>query len=153
MAAVPFGFSFGGFVAGTKVLADIVKALRATGGASSEYQAVAAELESLDRVLQRIAGLKPTTNHDSLNTIRALVLQCQLPLRQFLKEMQKFEIPLGAMSNRSACSSMSRKALWAMSVSKKVEKLKAAIGPQLATINALLELQVLCVLDITPISR
>jgi hypothetical protein len=61
MAAVPFGFSVGDFVASIELIHKAAKALRSTSGATKQYQQTLLDLELIESVLRRVQGLSPTS--------------------------------------------------------------------------------------------
>jgi hypothetical protein len=60
MAAVPFGFSFGDFVAAIDVIHKVVQALKKSSGARSHFHQTVADLEGFETVLRRVEALCPT---------------------------------------------------------------------------------------------
>lgn len=118
----------------------ISKALKDTGGASSEYQDAILELNSLGNVLQHLAALEPTeTTITHVNAIRRMALACQIPLKEFLDRIEKFEKPLGPFTN-ARFKAVPAKARWAVLTSDELRKLRAVVAGKLASINALLSL-------------
>jgi len=161
-----FGFSVGDFIAaagehpeiscwslGLKIscpglIKKVSDALKDAGGASSDYQYVIIELEGLDRALKVVAALQPDHNNDShLNAIRGMALSCQLPLRQFLFKIQKYEGSLGAIPSSRSIPRNARKAKWAVYIADQVQSLRAVIAAKVASINLLLNVQISYVLS------
>jgi hypothetical protein len=62
MAAVPFGFSFGDFVAAIEVIHKAAQALRRSSGAQSNFSQAVADLETFEIVLRQVEALSPTTS-------------------------------------------------------------------------------------------
>jgi hypothetical protein len=117
----------------------VSKALKATGGASSEYQHVLIELKYLKQVLRRLETLEPTRdNIDHVNAIRGMALACQLPLRDFLTKLEKYESSLGPFASRMPFRTVHNKARWAVSIAEDVEKLRIQIAAKVMSINLLL---------------
>jgi hypothetical protein len=54
MAAPGFGFSFGDFVSAIRIVKDICRALRDTGGAKDEFQHVLIDLQHLVILLEQL---------------------------------------------------------------------------------------------------
>jgi hypothetical protein len=78
---------------------DVSKALRKVGGASSQYQHVLIELHGLYNVLQVLERLEPSEDNAShVNAIRGMARAYQLPLRDFLTKLEKYETPLSPFS-------------------------------------------------------
>ena len=149
---VPFGFSFGDFVDGLQLLNTVVAALRETGGASSEFEYTVIELENIDSILCRVQGFQATdSTSDLFNKLHFLGHTCNVPLRNFLAKLEKLEPELGTTHNCTASSSTSpkfqkygkqplRRVQWAVQFKNHVSDLKAAISPQLALIEILLQM-------------
>ncbi|KAF8248008.1 hypothetical protein K440DRAFT_549882 [Wilcoxina mikolae CBS 423.85] len=139
MAPPGFGFSVGDFIGAIGLITKICKALQDTGGAASEYQHVILELRSLERVLIHLAALEPTDeNANHVNAIRGMALACQLPLREFLTKLEKYEVSLGPFAARNAISGAGRKTKWAVCMSEEVSKLRAIVAAKVLSINLLL---------------
>lgn len=123
----------------TDLIRKISKALKETGGASPEYQDAVLELNGLKHVLQHVEALEPTEdNLGHVNAIRGMALACRLPLQEFLKELDKYEGSLGPWAHRSSVGDFGRKARWAVSFGKEVDKLRAIVVAKQISINLLL---------------
>lgn len=119
----------------------VSRALKSTGGAASEYQHVIIELNGLKNVLRRLESLQPNQdNEHHINAIRGMALACQLPLREFLAKMEKFEASLGPFSNSKWYCGVPQKSRWAMSFAEEVEKLRALVAAKTVSITLLLAL-------------
>ena len=117
----------------------VSKALKETGGAATEYQQVVIELESLKKVLQQLEAFEPTEdNARHVNAIRGMALACQLPLRDFMVKLEKYEASLGPFADRKSFRGVGRKARWATAFSADVEKLRAMVAAKNTSINLLL---------------
>jgi hypothetical protein len=127
----------------TLTLADLVrkvgKALKASGGAAQEYQHVIIELKGLEAVLQHLEALEPTEDNIShVNAIRGMALACQLPLRDFLSKLEKYETSLSPFADRAMFRGAHHKAKWAVLVATEVDKLRNLIAAKVLSINLLL---------------
>ena len=123
----------------TDLVRKITKALKETGGASSEYQAAVVELKGLKHVLQHLQALEPTEDNLShVNAIRGMALACQLPLRDFLAKLEKYESSLGPRADRKVYRGAGHKARWAVNFAAEVEKLRALVAAKQISINLLL---------------
>lgn len=143
MPTPAFGFSVGDFITGIGALIKIAKALKESGGAASEFQDVIVELDALVALLQRLQALHSIRpNLAPGNAIWALASECQLPIQDFLKRIEKFEKRLGKTSTNSI-SGVPRKAKWALKVREEVKALRSSIGPQLTSISLLLGVEVM----------
>jgi hypothetical protein len=147
MAAVPFGFSFGDFVAAVEIIHKAAQALRRSAGAQNQFCQAAADLESLERVLKRVQALGPAnTSPETLAAIQLYAYTCQLPLRQFTQRIKEYERHLTPPINTGVQVSKDIKGVywkvkWALQIEGDVAKLKAAIGPGLTAISLLLQVE------------
>jgi hypothetical protein len=118
--------------------AKVAKALKSSGGASSEYQNVIIELHGLQNVLARLAALEPTEgNINHVNAIRGMALACQLPLREFLSKLEKYETTMGPLAT-GTMRSVGKKAKWAILMEKEVKKIRALVSAKVLSISLLL---------------
>ena len=135
MAAVPFGFSFGDFLAAIEVIHKVTRALRRSSGARCHFHQTVADLESFETVLRRVEALSPTTSTpDTLEAIRLCAFKCHLPLNRFLQRIRFYEKHMDRLpgSKTQLVQSVTGgfwKAKWAIKVEEEVAKLKADIGP------------------------
>lgn len=121
------------------MIKKISRALRNSGGASSEYQGAVVELENLQRTLQHLASIKPTEgNINHVNAIRGMALACQLPLQDFRAKLSKYEASLGPWASHSFLRNATRKAQWATAFSDDVKQLRALVAAKQITISLLL---------------
>jgi hypothetical protein len=147
MAAVPFGFSFGDFVAAIEVIHKVTQALKRSSGARSHFHQTVADLESFETVLRSVEALSPTTSSpDAIGAIRLCAFKCHPPLNHFLQRIRFYEQHMGRPSGsktqivKSVTGSF-WKAKWAIKIEQEVAKLKADIGPLLEAINVLLQIE------------
>lgn len=104
------------------------KALKDSGGASSEYQHVIIELGGLEKVLAHLEALEPSENNvHHVNAIRGMALGCQFPLRDFLDKIWKYESTMGPFASKSFRGA-GQKAKWAIFIAEEVRKLRAVIS-------------------------
>ena len=147
MAAVPFGFSFGDFIAAIEVIHKVAQALRKSSGARSHFHQTVADLESFETVLRRVEALSPTTSSpDAVEAIRLCAFKCHPPLNHFLQRIHFYEKHMGQPSGSKTQLVKSVtggywKAKWAIKVEQEVAKLKADIGPLLEAISVLLQIE------------
>lgn len=117
----------------------ISKALKETGGASTEYQLVIIELKSLENILRHLETLQPTEdNVTHINAIRGMALTCQLPLRDFMVKLEKYESTLGPFADNKSLRAMARKSKWAIVFAQEVERLRAMVAAKNISLNLLL---------------
>ncbi|KAE8454415.1 hypothetical protein EG329_000037 [Mollisiaceae sp. DMI_Dod_QoI] len=142
MATPAFGFSFGDIVAAIKILNDIRKALRDTGGAKDEFQNVQIELQHLEILLEHLN--RGTWSHSGdaghLNAIKGMASTCQVPLREFLTKIEKYGLQFKELeSHRGKLRTQGKKVQWAISMKEEVEKFRAIIVAKVATITLLIQ--------------
>ena len=117
----------------------ISKALKRTGGASTEYQLAIIELKGLENVLRHLESLEPNQdNQRHINAIRGMALACQLPLRDFLTKMENYEASLGPFSSPQWFRGLPQKSKWAVTFAEEVEKLRALVTAKTVSISLLL---------------
>jgi hypothetical protein len=147
MAAVPFGFSFGDFVAAIEVIHKVAQALKRSSGAQSNFHQAVADLETLESVLRQVEALSPTiSSPDTINAIRLCAFKCHPPLDHFLHRIRAYEPrlshrPKAKTRPANGITSTFWKIKWALKVEEEVVKLKAAIEPQLVAIGILLQIK------------
>jgi hypothetical protein len=147
MAAAPFGFSVGDFIAAIELTHKAAKALRNTSGASGQYQQALLDLELIGSVLRRVQGLTPASaSHETIRAIQLCGLACQVPLEHFLHKIKKLEPHLNFDQTSSSAEFLNvkkstTKLRWAIVLEQDVAKLKASIGPGIEIINTLLQLE------------
>ena len=125
------------------LIKKISKALKDVGGASSEYQGAVLELRQLEHVLRELETLEPTEDNAShVNAIRGMALACQLPLRDFMIKLEKYEASLGPFAKRQLPSGAVRKTQWATTFVEEVDKLRAVVAAKSMSINLLLAVHV-----------
>ena len=112
----------------TDLIRKINKGLKETGAASTEYQNAVIELNGLEHALQHLEALGPTDDSlNHVNAIRGMALACQLPLRDFMTKLDKYEASIGPWESRSSFGAVGRKARWAVSFATEIEKLRAVV--------------------------
>ena len=117
----------------------VSRALKETGGASTEYQLVAIELKSLKNILRHLERLEPTEdNVTQINAIRGMALACQLPLRDFMAKLEKYESTLGPFADKRSLQTMMGKSKWAVVFAEEVERLRAMVAAKNISLNLLL---------------
>lgn len=159
MPAPIFGFSVGDFISAISkypyppglfsiailmnllqgLVKKISKALKRTGGANTEYQYAIIELKGLKNVLRHLEALELDKDNEShINAIRGMALACQLPLRDFLVKLEKYEASLGPFASATWYRGIPQKCKWAVSFSEEVGKLRAFVAAKTVSISMLL---------------
>jgi hypothetical protein len=122
------------------LVGKITKALQKAGGASSQYQHIILELNALHKVLRVLERLEPSEeNANHINAIRGMALACQLPLREFLTKLERYEASLSPFSTQHPFRAAGRKTQWAVAMDGEVEKLRACMAAKVVSINILLQ--------------
>jgi uncharacterized protein YoxC len=89
--------------------------------------------------LIQLASLEPTDGEiNHVNAIRGMALACQLPLREFLAKLEKYEASLGPFVVRRGLGVAGLKAKWALFMAEEVTKLRGVIQGKVISINLLL---------------
>ena len=117
------------------------------GEATSKYQNLIIELESLERALSRLYTLKPA-EHElvHLEAIRAAASACKRPLEDFLAKIEKFEKRLGTeKAKENHYKGAGRRIQFNVAFDEDVKELRATLASHVLTIITLLMTQLLCV--------
>ncbi|KAL5406818.1 hypothetical protein PMIN04_011923 [Paraphaeosphaeria minitans] len=143
MVAVPFGFSIGDFIAGTKLLIDVFGAFKETSGASSKYASDTTFLHSLTSTLQHLDDyVKPYPQNALSSSISSLLDTVRGPLDDFKTFLDKYEASLGKVSTKSKLGKVPKTVTYTLKdISGKIAKLRQQVEQPLQAINSLLSLQ------------
>ncbi|KAH6680517.1 hypothetical protein B0J14DRAFT_578791 [Halenospora varia] len=142
MATPVFGFSFGDIVAAIRILNDVRKALRDTGGAQDEYRGVQIELQQLEILLGHLNHGTWDTGGDTgqLNAIKGMASTCQVPLQEFLSKVERFKSLQDQDSKLSRRIGIeARKVRWTVGMKEDIEKFRALISAKIAAITLLVQ--------------
>ena len=135
--AVPFGFSIGDFVGGIQVIITCIEAVHESKGASAHYQALTAELQSLQSGLEAIGDLQLDWTAQKQHTaIAEAVLRCQRCIEAFVKRIAKYQPWL--QPGLRGWNVNVRKMQWAMCKKEDVLKFKTDLERHSSSINMLL---------------
>jgi hypothetical protein len=139
MATPAFGFSAGDFIAGIKLVKDLIDSLDEAVGAGPAFRRLAAELRSLERALTEVKNLRV---HQS-QAVQKVALeqaasQCKECIDTFLWENTKFSNTLGALATKSKWRTNLRKFQWAVCKPDVVSKFRAEIAGHVLTVNTLM---------------
>lgn len=148
MAAIPFGFSFGDFVAGIEIIHKAAQALRRSSGVQIRFYQAITDLESIEHVPRRVEALSPSSHPDTIEAARKCAFKCSIPLNHFLHRMVEYEKHLKWPSGSRTTSLKNVvggywKIKWALRVEEEFAKLKTDIGPLLEAMNTLLHIETL----------
>ncbi|KAL4912119.1 hypothetical protein BDW62DRAFT_206789 [Aspergillus aurantiobrunneus] len=152
MASPAFGFSVGDFIAGTRLLVQIIDAFKNADGASSKYAAQVSFLHSFKATLEHLARhIQKTPQCELSEDIASLLGDISVPWAAFKTFLAKHERALGQIANKSGTDKLRRiprVVQFTMNeISGKVDKLRTEIQQPLAAVNSLLLLQVIASLD------
>lgn len=142
MPAPAFGFAAGDFIAATKLIVDVSKALKDAGGASDEYRSLLAELELLQNILtelQSTSSSRPCPGGPLAGYARQQYGITLETLSEFLDFISKFDAKLGSQAPSGKLRGASRKAQWAVVCAKEVEKKRLKVEMQVHTLTWLLQ--------------
>ena len=121
----------------------VSKALKDVGGASTEYQLVIIELNGLENILRHLETLEPTEdNVTHINAIRGMALACQLPLRDFMVKLERYESTLGPFVDKRSLRTVVKKSKWAIVFADEVERLRAVVAAKNISLNLLLAMNI-----------
>ena len=142
---VTFELSVGDFVVVGGLIRKVSKALKDSGVATSEYQDVMTELESLSMILRHLETLRftETVQASYANPIRRLGQNWQVPLEAFLERIESFKESLGVRSQRNNLGNTPRRVQWAMFLEAEVPKLRAAVAAKVLQLQLLLQTRLL----------
>jgi hypothetical protein len=134
-----FGWSAGDIIAAINLVVTVAKALRESGGASSEYRLLIEDFSSFREILEILRDLRSTpANQNHVNAIRGMALTCQQPLLEFLKKVEdNYGSSLARGSNRHRFDprQLGRKAQWGVLVPEEVAKMRVIIMGKIMSIG------------------
>jgi hypothetical protein len=132
--AVPFSFSVGDFISGIDALVTAIKAVRDVGGSSTQYQALASELETLQTGLSSITffDLEPQSSDVYMNLCEAAA-SCEECIKSFVKTIAKYQIFL--KPNSKGWKANLRKIDWAFCKEKDVVEFRQQVTQRICTIQ------------------
>lgn len=151
MGSPVFGFSVGDFIAGIKLATEVYRACKEQGGAVSKSEATIRELETYCKVLEK---LEQDSTHWASSELKEkasdLLSVCQSPLEEFKVSILKRWSKAAGTGKRIDSlqhasrhfNSFYRKAKWALSDAKEVEKLRAQIAPSVTALGLLVNMEI-----------
>lgn len=134
-----FGFSVGDFVAGIKLVGDIVDAFNDGAGAKKNYQSLVFELQELSSALKEIRYVRFDESHSPQKAaLERTAKKCEELIQAFLAQNAKFQRSLGNRPTASRLRRNMHKIQWAISRKTAVDHLRTQILGHTTTINTLL---------------
>lgn len=146
---IGFGFSAGDFISGLLLVKDVIRALDNAAGSSTEYLALKAELQSLERALNLLCNSSLTILDGAYRQlIEDTVQACFGIIQKFLSSTAKFDEALSNTTNISQKGTTAvsgwkvalRKVQWAFFKKEDVALVRAQLSAQTSNLNALLNL-------------
>jgi hypothetical protein len=136
-----FGFSVGDFIATGLLIKDIICSLKASGGATSEFQELIRELDGLQKVLDMIEGLDGTSGQSFvIDGLKIAALNCQFVLDGFRTKLKKYEAGLGQARSAGRLKDGATKIKWTLMMKKDVQDLRAYLSGHTSSLNLRLSL-------------
>lgn len=136
--AAAFGFSTGDFVAGIRLVGDVIEALKETAGASSAYQALISELYLLQYLLILVRRLHLNESASARPVILQVVANFQHTIDSFLQKKAKFAPHLSQGGSILKSKNALRRVQWRFFREKDVRALRSDLTLQIGVINTLL---------------
>lgn len=139
MPTPAFGFSVGDFVAGVKLVKDLLDSLDEATGAGLLYRRLITELRNLERALTEVKNLRVHASQACQKiALEQAASQCQDCIEAFLLKNTKFQATLGVQPTGFKWRTNLHKVQWAVCKQDAVEKFRAEIQGHVLTINTLL---------------
>ncbi|KAK1656088.1 hypothetical protein BDP81DRAFT_15301 [Colletotrichum phormii] len=139
-----FGWSAGDIVAALQLLNKVRNALKDSGGSKTDYQDATAFLDTFSATLSSLKDIQETSPLTELpKSISDHVERLRKEIDQFLQLQNDYGGSLGPFPTSSPFKSQTRKIQYA--TSKKVQSLRAKIGPELSTLQIKLLYHILLV--------
>ena len=136
-----FGIAIGDFIAVAKLIKDIKDSLQSVGGAKSQYQEIARELDILDKALEHIDHLDAAdgTAPGAVDYIKFAAISCRYSLREFSEKIKEYDGSLGVRAKTNMIRKTARKFRWSFGRSEDLGQLQMYLNTHVGTINMLLE--------------
>ena len=147
MVTPTFGFSFGDFIAGIKLIIDIYGAFQETDGAKSKYAALVSFLHSLTATLTQLESFMASAPaSDEAQGIITLLQSVKGPLKDFADFLDKYKDSLQADSTQSKLGKAKKTISFKIKdITGKVEGLRERVEQPLQTIHLLLSMHTMYV--------
>ena len=132
---IPFGVSFGDFVAGVKLLQSLIDALDETFGAKAEYRGLITELYCLERALVAIKEIEVQENSSEFDATQQAVRGCRECIDRFILKIASYQ---SLTAGKSSIRDQVRKITWSQCRKEDLHKFKEDLSVYVSTINVLL---------------
>ncbi|KAE9377453.1 hypothetical protein N431DRAFT_398375 [Stipitochalara longipes BDJ] len=137
--SVGFGFSAGDFISALELVATVVDALRESGESSTEFQALVAQLETLQGALESVNCLEVDDDqHEKVVALHAAAAQCQRTISNFWEEIKKYQPSLRAGGSGNRFKDGWMKARWAVCKKEDLTKFRIELAGHTDSIQMLL---------------
>ncbi|MCJ1422765.1 hypothetical protein MMC29_000645 [Sticta canariensis] len=131
-----FGFSAGDFMTAGLLIKDIIRSLKDSGGALSEYQELDRELHGLQRALDVIEHLQCLPEQAPMvNGLKVAALNCQFVLDNFATKLKKYEASLDVGRSRGRLVDGATKLKWSLMIKTDVQELRAYLSAHTSSLN------------------
>ena len=139
-----FGWSVGDLVTVSKLLIEAGRALKETGGASSDYEEHLSCFQSTLATLQSLRVLNNALKAAGGTTVLGDEVEAiQVALTIFIHEIKQYDPSLGLLRSKGWHREIPKKLKWSLYVSKKASKLQTKLLVPLLTINTSIGLRTL----------
>ena len=132
---IPFGVSFGDFVAGITLLKSLIDALDGTFGAKAEYRGLISELYCLERALVAIKEIEVRENSSEFDATQQAVRGCRECIDRFILKIASYQ---SLTAGKSSIRDQVRKITWSQCRKEDLHKFKEDLSVYVSTINVLL---------------
>ena len=132
---IPFGVSFGDFIAGVALLKSLIDALDGTFGAKAEYRGLITELYCLERALVAIKEIEVRENSSEFDATQQAVRGCRECIDRFILKIASYQ---SLTAGKSSIRDQVRKITWSQCRKEDLHKFKEDLSVYVSTINVLL---------------
>ena len=152
MVGASFGWSVGDIAQAVKIIVQVTKAFKATGGAASKYEDASGFLQSLKTTLDHLAHYVDLNCSDVYaRDILEQLERITSPWNNFKAFISKYEKSLGPSSRQSKLGKAPQTVQYTLKdLSGEVDRLRAAVAQPLQAINTLLSLQQIADIKLVP---
>jgi hypothetical protein len=139
-----FGFSVGDFLAGAKLIADLMRVLSASKGASMEYQQLILDLQLVETTLIQIYQMciASQLNTSAMNALACIVQSTKASITDFTLRTRKYRESLSATGSGNKVKDLWLKIGWSMYRPAEIRSLQQRLQLDLGSINCLISLAI-----------